>query len=330
VWLLRVWHPERIFRFEHEPAAGAVGQEAHGVVTLLRAWCPFVLLTILVGNWGLPVVKQVLDVVTVRVPVPLLNGAVISPTTGAPIAAVYTINWLSAAGTAILTAALLSAFVMRVPARVVARTFVDTLGSLWYPLITIGSVLGLAYVGNASGMMTTLGLALAATGALFPLFSPLLGWLGVFLTGSDTSANAVFGKLQAVTAESLGLDPVLTVAANSSGGVTGKMISPQSIAVACAATGLVGRESQLFRFTFVHSLIMVAILCVITWLQANALSWMIPAGAAAGTASTTAPFSVGVAVLAATFVVVLALVALVRVRGTGAAPVGSVSAARPE
>lgn len=314
VLLLRVWSPRRVFRFDGEAGSQIGTGPAAGGLVVLRAWSPFVLLTLLVGNWGLPQVKAVLDTVAVKIPVPLLHNAVVSPTTGNPIAAVYTFNWLSAAGTAILISALLSAVVMRVPAGQAARIFTRTLRSLLFPLVTIGAVLGLAYIGNASGMMTTLGLTLAATGALFPFFSPWLGWLGVFITGSDTSANAVFGKLQAVTAERLGLDPVLTVAANSSGGVTGKMISPQSIAVACAATGLVGRESQLFRFTVGHSLVFVTVIGIVTWLQATVFTWMIPhSRGAAAVATAAATGTTGLALLATTAVIVLALVFVVRV-----------------
>lgn len=129
-------------------------------------------------------------------------------------------------------------------------------------------------------MTVTLGTFIAGTGAMFALFAPLLGWLGVFITGSDTSSNAIFGKLQAVTAEKVGISPVLTVASNASGGVAGKMVSPQSIAVATAATGLTGQEATLFRRTVKHSLILVSIVMVLTYLQSNALSWMVPEAAA--------------------------------------------------
>ena len=137
-------------------------------------------------------------------------------------------------------------------------------------------ILGLAYLMNFSGMSSTLGIAFTLTGPLFPLFSPLLGWLGVFLTGSDTSSNALFCGMQRSTAEVVGMDPALAVAANSSGGVTGKMISPQSISVATAATNLVGHEGDLFRFTLGHSLAMTAFICALTYLQSNVLHWMLP------------------------------------------------------
>jgi lactate permease len=156
------------------------------------------------------------------------------------------------------------------------RTYWSTLKQLKFSIITIISVVGFAFVANNSGMSITMAEALAATGILFPFFSPILGWLGVFLTGSDTSSNALFCKLQATSAEALGVDPVVTVSANASGGVTGKMISPQSIAIGAAAVGLVGKESDLFRFTVKHSFVMLFAICLITCAQAYAISWIIP------------------------------------------------------
>jgi lactate permease len=156
------------------------------------------------------------------------------------------------------------------------KTFFSTLNQLKYPILTIGSIVGFAFVENNSGMSISMAMALASTGVLFPFFSPILGWLGVFLTGSDTSSNALFGKLQATTAQSIGVDPVLTVGANASGGVTGKMISPQSLAVGAAAVGLVGKESELFRFTLKHSFIMLMVISIITIIQAYLMSWIIP------------------------------------------------------
>jgi lactate permease len=157
-----------------------------------------------------------------------------------------------------------------------ARIFMSTLKQLKFPIITIASVLGFAYILNDSGMTITMAEAMSGTGWLFPFFAPMLGWLGVFITGSDTSANALFGKLQAATAVTIGVDPVVTVAANVSGGVVGKMISPQSIAVAAAAGGLVGRESELFRFSVKHSFIMLFFICLIVFAQAYVLKWLIP------------------------------------------------------
>jgi len=222
----------------------------------------------------------ILNQVTASWYVPGLQKMIISvaPISKIPTALpyVYKINWLSAAGTALFISSIMTAVVLGVsPSRffsILAKTFKQ----LTKPLITIPCVLGLAYIMNASGMSATLGLFLAGTGSLFPFFSPFLGWLGVFLTGSDTSANALFGNLQSVTGTQVGADPVLMVAANSSGGVCGKMISPQSIAVATAATGLVGKEGDLFNFTVKHSLVLAVIVGVMTYVQAYYLTWMIP------------------------------------------------------
>jgi len=174
-----------------------------------------------------------------------------------------------------LAAIVTIAFLRMKPAEAV-RTFGDTLKSLAIPIYSIGMVLAFAFLANYSGLSATLALALAHTGSAFTFFSPFLGWLGVFLTGSDTSSNALFSGLQQVTAQQVGVNPALTVAANTTGGVTGKLISPQSIAVACAAVGLVGRESELLRFTVKKSLGFLAIIMVITYLQAYVVPGMIP------------------------------------------------------
>ena len=192
------------------------------------------------------------------------------------LAAKFTFNFMSAAGTAILIAAILSALICGVGIADFFHVLGKTLYDMRFPAITVASVVGLAFVMNASGMTTSMGLAFTKTGALFPFLSPFLGMLGVFLTGSDTSSNVLFGGLQKVTAEQLGIDPLLTCAANTSGGVMGKMISPQSIAVACAATGLVGEEGNLFRFTLKHALFLTTVMGIIVALQAYVFPWMIP------------------------------------------------------
>ena len=264
---------------------GTVPESApYSALEVLRAWGPFIGLTVMVTIWTLPAVKQWMQQYTMTIAVPGLHELVIK---GAPIVpaptpyeAVYKLDLLGATGTAILVTALLSAMTLRLSARSCGTLFVETLRELGLPIMTIGSVLALAFVANYSGMSSTLGLAFAASGSLFPLFSAFLGWLGVFLTGSDTASNALFGNLQRVTAEQIGVDPILTVAANTTGGVTGKMISPQSIAVACAAARLVGREADLFRFTLKHSLVFAAFIGLITYLQSYFLTWMIPVSAA--------------------------------------------------
>ncbi|MCI1011777.1 L-lactate permease, partial [Pseudomonas oryzihabitans] len=195
--------------------------------------------------------------------------------TPTPMPAVYKLDLLSASGTAILISALISMAIFRIKPSTALGVFKETLVELRKPILSIGLVLAFAFVVNYSGMSTTLALLLAGTGALFPFFSPLLGWLGVFLTGSDTSSNALFGSLQATTAHQIGVSDTLLVAANSSGGVTGKMISPQSIAVACAATGMVGKESDLFRFTVRHSIGFAVLVGLITLAQAYVFTGML-------------------------------------------------------
>lgn len=233
-------------------------------------------------------------------------------------AAIFTFNLLSAGGTALFFSFLFSIPVTGASIGTAIGVMGDTLNKLKWPVVTIALVLGLAFDLNFSGMAVTLGLAFAATGALFPFFSPFLGWLGVFMTGSDTSSNALFGQLQHVTANKLGIDPIVTVSANSTGGVCGKMISPQSLSVATAATNMVGREGDIFAFTIKHSLILTAVIGVMTCLQAYVIKAWVPtylkaavAGipAAAKAAATTA--SNGTLYLVGTFVVASILSILV-------------------
>ena len=298
---LKVWQPKRIFRFDTaesttsqttgakapaaaKPQAGATAPLTAGAI--VKAWSPFIILTAMVTLWSLKPFKALfaaggpLASTIISIPVPMLDKLVakMPPVVAqaTPYGAVYTFNWLAATGTAILIAAILTiAFARFSPAKAVA-TLGETVRELVIPIYSIGMVLAFAFVANYSGLSATLALALAHTGQAFVFFSPFLGWIGVFLTGSDTSANALFGALQATTANQLGLSPVLTVAANTTGGVTGKMISPQSIAIACAAVGLAGKESDLFRFTVKHSLVFAAIIGIICTLQAYVFTWMIP------------------------------------------------------
>ncbi|MGF6951356.1 lactate permease [Neobacillus sp. B4I6] len=299
---LKFWKPKTIFRFssEQELAATSTAKKLktqdvkHTGGQIFKAWSPFLLLTGIITLWGMPTIKLALTghyeganailkainsighALTFIPNVPLINNKIIN-SAGAPISAIYKLEILGAAGTAILIAAFLTKFIVGISWKNWLVTFGETINELKYPVITIAAVVGFAYVTNASGMSTTLGMTLAKTGSLlFPFFSPFLGWLGVFITGSDTSANLLFGNLQKITATSVGMDPVLALAANSSGGVTGKMISPQSIAVACAAVGLAGKESELFRFTIKHSFFLVIIVGILTFLQNGVLSWMIP------------------------------------------------------
>jgi lactate permease len=236
--------------------------------------------------WGLPGVKGWLDHTALEIPVPLLHNGILKSGAGVadggvhgamvPVHAVFRLNLLSAPGTAVLIAAIISACICGTGFAGFFRAVGKTLRDLRYPFLTISAVLSLAYVMNAAGMTATLGLMFTRTGIFFPFLAPFLGWLGVFLTGSDTSSNVLFGGMQRVAAEQLGLDPLLTGAANSSGGVMGKMISPQSIAVATAATGLVGEEGNLFLFTLRHSLFLTSLMGGIVVLQAYVFPGLIP------------------------------------------------------
>ena len=273
---LKVWKPKNTWRFQNEPAPTVNTDIKYSTGEIVRAWSPFILLTVMIIAWGMQPIKEVFNSVgQIQFEFPGLHN-VITDKDGKLIPHIYKFNYLSASGTAILLSALISIPLIGLKFNDGIRIFLKTLKQLRYPLITIASVLGFAYIVNDSGITITMAEALANTGFLFPFFAPVLGWLGVFITGSDTSANALFGKLQAATATSIGVDPVVTVAANVSGGVVGKMISPQSIAVAAAAGHLVGKESELFRFTVKHSFIMLVFICFIVLAQAYVFNWLIP------------------------------------------------------
>jgi lactate permease len=188
----------------------------------------------------------------------------------------YTLNWLSATGTGIFLASIMTAFWLRIGPRTFVAEFLKTTYDVRWALVTIACMLALAFVTKYSGADATLGLAFTHTGSFYPLFAPMLGWLGVALTGSDTSSNALFGSLQKITAEQLGLNPTLIVASNSTGGVMGKMIDAQSIVVAAVATRQNGGEGRILRFVFPHSLALALLIGLITWLQAYIFPWMIP------------------------------------------------------
>lgn len=266
-------------------ATGGREPSPYSFAQIARAWSPFVVLTVMVTIWSMKPFKALfakggaLAFTTLQFHVAHLDKltqkmapVVAHPT---PVPAVFNWDLLAATGTAILLSAIVSMAILNVPARTGVRTFFEVLKDLKRPVLSIGLVLAFAFVENYSGMSTTLALLLAGTGAAFPFFSPLLGWIGVFLTGSDTSSNALFCSLQATTAQQIGVPSTLLVAANTTGGVAGKMISPQSIAVACAAVGLVGHEADLFRFTLRHSLFFALVVGVMTCVQAYWLTGMI-------------------------------------------------------
>lgn len=267
VLLSWLWKPKDNFKFAEETTSKTIVKK-HPGKDVFMAWLPYILLVIFVFVWGEDhikigdkSVKAILAEQNLNINWPGLHNeiqrmppVVAKPT---PYAAQYLLNWLAASGTACMFATFLTALFFGIGPGQYARIMGATFGQLAKSILTIASVLGLAFLMNYCGATGTLGLAFAATGPLFPFFSAIVGWLGVFLTGSDTSANALFGSLQVVTAEKLGLDPVLMASSNSAGGVMGKMISLQSIAVAAAATGMKPEdESKLFRFTLRHSIIL--------------------------------------------------------------------------
>ena len=278
VILLQFWKPKTTWRFadEKEVDANAV-QPKHSLKEVLVAWSPFVVLTFVIFIWTMKSSKAFFKTIALNPKVPFIHNNIVSSVSGKEIAAVFKLDLVGSIGTAILVAALISKFIIKISWKDAAITFGKTFNEVKIALLTIAFVVGFAYVMNASGMSNTLGYALAATGAAFKVLSPALGWIGVFITGSDTSANLLFAKLQQVTASQVGMDPLLAVAANASGGVVGKMISPQSIAVAAAAVGLVGKEPDLLKFTVKHSFILLIVVCAIIALQSTGvLGWMIP------------------------------------------------------
>jgi lactate permease len=281
--LLRFWQPRNVWRFEHESEGAASGPvTAPSRREALRAWTPWILLTAFVFIWGLPQMKKTLDGVSiVRVPVPYLDKAVVRvPPVVAkpePEAAVFNLNWLSATGTSLLLAGVVSGLVLRLSPGTLFRLYGQTLWRVRTSLATIAAMLALGFTTRYSGSDTSMGLAFASTGVLFPFFSPLLGWLGVALTGSDTSSNVLFGNLQTVTAQQIGVSPLLTAAANASGGVMGKMIDAQSIVVASVATGDAATPGDILRYVFFHSLALACLVGVLVLLQAYVFPWMVPA-----------------------------------------------------
>ena len=274
VVFLRIWHPsdgwEPGDRLGARRVEHAVRPSRAGVI---RAWVPWVILSVLVFVWGLPPVKAALDgATTVRVPVPFLHNLVqrVPPVVATPAseAAVFAVSWLSATGTAIFLAAIVAGLVMGCSLRELVLAYGRTLRVVRTSLVTIAVMMALGFTTRYSGLDATLGLAFAGTGLLYPYFGTMLGWLGVALTGSDTSSNVLFGSLQRITAEQLGLSPVLMAASNSSGGVMGKMIDAQSIVVASTATRWYGHEGDILRYVFWHSVVLASLVGVLVLLQA--------------------------------------------------------------
>lgn len=290
-----VWKPRERWNYPGSATADA-GAPRYSRGQVARAWMPWVLLSVAVTAWGTAPVKRALTspILAPVVDVPGLHRVVFReyPVEPAPVdrtlladpgyreahgeAARYTFNWASATGTSILLAALATILYLRIPLPVAGRVARQTLGKLRLALTTIAAMLSLGFVTRYAGTDATLGLAFTHTGVLYPFFAAMLGWLGVALTGSDTSSNVLFGSLQKITAQQLGLDPILIVTANSTGGVMGKMIDAQSIVVSTAATGQVGQEGRILRFVFWHSVALATIMGIIVLLQAYVFPGVVP------------------------------------------------------
>ena len=284
---LKCWQPVTIWTTldRHAVAAHSVGAAATGEATaappkpnhppaqVRRAWLPWIILSVIVFVWGLPAVKTFLDGISIiRFPIDGLNNMIqrVPPVVAKPQteAAVYIFNWLSMTGTGILISALIAGKLIGASFRTMVEVYWETLIRVRYSLLTIAAMLALGYTTRYSGLDATLGLAFAHTGILYPFFGTLLGWIGVALTGSDTASNVLFGSLQRISSEQLGLNPVLMAAANSSGGVMGKMIDAQSIVVAATATNFHGQEGVILRYVFFHSIALACLVGVLVTLQA--------------------------------------------------------------
>ena len=293
---LRFWQPKNIFKFDEDSVSTKTEAKKYTTQQIVLAWAPFVILIAVIVIWTQPWFKDLFTDAVVK------NGEVVkeagilsslvfgfsftdlaniiqtSPVVAKDVAveSVFKIPLINTVGTSIFIVALITMVLLKVKVSTAVATFGETLNEMKFAILTIALVLGFASISNHSGISATLALALAQTGNAFAFFSPIVGWIGVFLTGSDTSSNLLFGTLQQLTAQQLNIPEVLFLAANSVGGVVGKMISPQSIAIACAAVGLVGRESELFRFTVKYSILLVIGIGIFTYLIAFYMTWIIP------------------------------------------------------
>ena len=274
---LKRWKPSKVWTLD---AQENTKRQAQNTKLVLRAWLPWIILSFVVFLWGLPQVKTVLDGLSApKFPVPWLDKLVVRVppvvAKSTPEAAVFNCNWLSATGTGIFIASVIAGFVMGYSIKGLLRLYWQTIKLVRFSLLTISAMLAIGFTTRYSGLDATLGLAFAKTGFLYPFFGTMLGWLGVALTGSDTSSNVLFGSLQRITATQLGLSPTLMAAANSSGGVMGKMIDAQSIVVASTATRWYGHEGEILRFVFFHSLALASLVGLLVLLQAYVLPWMV-------------------------------------------------------
>ncbi|MEW5975633.1 MAG: L-lactate permease [Acidobacteriota bacterium] len=296
--LLRFWQPPTPWRFRDEephnpgtpaaPAAQMLGVSVPAEASMhpsrkeaWLAWMPWIILSLLVFLWGVPDFKNYLNGLSIlKFPVPYLDKSVLRTPPVVPVAraeeAVFTFNWLSATGTGLWLSGAFSGLLLGLKPIELLRIFGRTFLRVRVSLLTISAMLALGFTTRYGGLDASMGLAFASTGFLFPFFSPMLGWLGVALTGSDTSSNVLFGNLQQISAQQLGISPVLAAASNSSGGVMGKMIDAQSIVVAGVATGQQGNEGEILRYVFFHSLILAALVGVLVMLQAYVFPWIVP------------------------------------------------------
>lgn len=299
---LRFWQPENIFTFNRagdkntentkeadetdaKEASATLEAKKHSTKEIVLAWLPFVLLigviliwtagwfkSLFVGSGALASTVFKFDFASLKEVIqvePAVKEA-------KAVKSLFELPIINATGTSILIVALITIPLLRIKLSTAVATFGETLNEMKWAILTIALVVGFAFVSNYSGISATLALALAQTGSAFAFFSPIVGWIGVFLTGSDTSSNLLFGTLQQLTAQQLGISEILFLAANSVGGVVGKMISPQSIAIACAAVGLAGKESELFRFTVKYSILLVIGIGIFTYAIAFYMQWLIP------------------------------------------------------
>lgn len=273
---LRIWKPKNVFKFDEEVGrkANVENKPNYSVGQIILAWLPFVILILAIIVWTQPWFKAlfakdgVLNFLVFRFEISGLVGIMQNtPVVPEPKAvnSIFTFPLINTVGTSIFLVAIITMIILRVKVSTAIKTFGETLNEMKFAILTIALVVGFAFISNYSGISASLALALAQTGDAFAFFSPVVGWIGVFLTGSDTSSNLLFGGLQQLTARALDIPEVLFLAANSVGGVVGKMISPQSIAIACAAVGLVGRESDLFKFTVKYSIIFVIVIGLFTY-----------------------------------------------------------------
>jgi len=260
VLFLRVWKPKRILNAKLEDVTHlSRGVNAGQASVVFRAALPWIILTMFVTLWGAPKYGAWVDgLSTIRLHVPGLDHVVSRMPPAVPMAtaepAVFVFNWISATGSGIFLAALLAAFAMGLRGRQVGATLMETVKATRFTMVTIAALMGLGFVTRFCGMDATLGLAFARTGVLYPFFGTLIGWMGTASTGSDTSSNVLFGSLQKLTAQQLNISPYIMAAANSGGGVMGKMVAPQSVVVASTATGIYGKEGSILRFVLLHSL----------------------------------------------------------------------------